>query len=127
MAVTDTVRILAYIGAEARYHAAGNCELTMATKHVLAAGEMFIAHTPQEIGCLHHRCGLASAVVVPLKRAGNGIGTLKLYYTRSNAVGPADSVFGAGLAHLFSRQLELAELDRQAQLAARAELTLMIG
>lgn len=122
VAVTDTARILAYVGAEARHHAGGSGELTTATKRVLHTGEMYIANTPREIGCLHHRCGLASAVVVPLKRAGNIIGTLKLYYTRSNAVGPADSVFGAGLAHLFSTQLELAEIDRQAKLAARAEL-----
>lgn len=50
------------------------------------------------------------------------MGALKLYYTRGNAVGQADQVFKLGVAHLFSTQLELTEIDRQAKLVVRAEL-----
>lgn len=122
VAVTDSEHVLAFIGAEAQHHKPGKSSLTKATRYVLESGQMFIAQNSAEIGCYCERCRLSSTVVVPLKQAGRVIGTLKLYYTRGNMVGDADIVFAAGVAHLFSTQLELTEIDRQAKLAARAEL-----
>lgn len=122
VAITDTEQVLAFVGAESAHHAKDVTGLTRSTQQVLASGDMYIAQTRAQIGCACVACSLASAVVVPLKRAGRVIGTLKLYYTRDNAIGQADMVFAAGAAHLFSTQLELAEIDRQAKLVARAEL-----
>ncbi|EAX48383.1 signal transduction histidine kinase, LytS [Thermosinus carboxydivorans Nor1] len=122
VAITDTERVLAFVGAEAAHHAVPGAGLTRATRHVLATGRIWVARNRQEIGCRCGDCRLASAVVVPLVRAGLVVGTLKLYYTRANAVGDADIVFAEGIAHLFSTQLELAEIDQQAKMAARAKL-----
>lgn len=122
VAITDSERVLAYVGAEAAHHAEAGSGLTKATRHVLATSKMYIAQNEAQIGCSCNGCHLTSAVVVPLTRAGMVIGTLKLYYTRSSAVGQSDIVFADGLAHLFSTQLELTEIDHQAKLAARARL-----
>nr|WP_092072740.1 sensor histidine kinase [Dendrosporobacter quercicolus]NSL48907.1 sensor histidine kinase [Dendrosporobacter quercicolus DSM 1736]SDM49163.1 two-component system, LytT family, sensor histidine kinase LytS [Dendrosporobacter quercicolus] len=122
VAITDEAQVLSCVGAGAEHHSGRNNSLTKATRNVLSGGQFYIAQTAFDIGCSCPTCTLASAIIVPLKRAETVIGTLKLYYTRPNAIGPADITFATGLAHLFSTQLELTEIDRQAKLAARAEL-----
>lgn len=122
VAITDEAHVLAFVGAESNHHIGCNNDLTRATQNVLANGQIYIAQSAFEIGCACPSCTLASAIIVPLKRAEVVIGTLKLYYTRPNAIGHADITFASGVAHLFSTQLELTEIDRQAKLAASAEL-----
>lgn len=122
VAITDAEQVLAFVGVESAHHAPDSLGLTSATRQVLSSGEMYIAQSPIEIGCSCTNCKLASGIVVPLKRANHVIGTLKLYYTQTSAVGQADIVFASGVAHLFSTQLELTEIDRQAKLVVRAEL-----
>lgn len=122
VAITDTEQVLAFVGVEAAHHSADTLGLTAATSQVISSGDMYIAQNALEIGCSCKNCKLSSAIVMPLKRANRVIGALKLYYTRINAVGHADMVFAAGVAHLFSTQLELTEIDRQAKLVSRAEL-----
>jgi two-component system sensor histidine kinase LytS len=122
VAITDTQRVLAFVGVEAAHHSADSLGLTVATRQVIDSGKMYIAQDSLDIGCSCKNCKLASAIVMPLKRANRVIGALKLYYTRVNAVGHADMVFASGIAHLFSTQLELTEIDRQAKLVSRAEL-----
>lgn len=122
VAITDTEQVLAFVGVEAAHHSVDTLGLTTATCQVISSGEMYIAQNALEIGCSCKQCKLSSAIVMPLKRANRVIGALKLYYTKINAVGHADMVFAAGVAHLFSTQLELTEIDRQAKLLSRAEL-----
>lgn len=123
VAITNAEHVLAFAGAESEHHAApGNTHLTTATKHVLATGEMQIAQDKSSIGCAHIGCRLASAVIVPLKSNDRVIGALKLYYTHKNAIGESDLVLATGLAHLFSTQLELTEIDRQAKMATKARM-----
>lgn len=122
VAVTDTENVLAFIGAEAEHHLSNHHKLTDATIRALQNGHICIAKNREEIGCSHPHCQLCSAIVVPLKRGDKVIGTFKLYYTNKNLLNQADVVFANGLAQLFSIQLELAEVDHQAKLAARAEL-----
>ena len=122
VAITDTEQVLAFVGVEEAHHPSASMRLTSSTCQVLKRGEMYIAQSPVEIGCSCVKCKLASGIIVPLKRANHVVGALKLYYIRENAVGQADRVFASGVAHLFSTQLELTEIDRQAKLVVRAEL-----
>ena len=123
VAITNTERVLAFAGAETGHHSPpGNTHLTTATHHVLETGEMQIAQNKAGIGCPHVGCQLSSAVIVPLKSNDHVIGALKLYYIHKGAVGESDLVFATGLAHLFSTQLELTEVDRQSKMAAKAKM-----
>lgn len=123
VAMTDTHEVLGFAGAESDHHAP-HCQpgLTKATQHTLQSGEITIAMTPQEIGCPQSGCKLASAIVVPLFKMNHLAGTLKLYYTHKKAISHSDIVFAKDIGTLFSTQLDLAELDNQAKLAAKAKL-----
>lgn len=123
VAITDSEHVLAFAGAESSHHAPpSKTSLTTATRQVLATGKMQTAQDKSAIGCPCVSCQLTSAIIVPLKCADRVIGALKLYYTRGNGIGQSDIVFADGLAHLFSTQLELTEIDRQAKMAARAKM-----
>lgn len=122
VAVTDTQRVLSFIGAEADHHMTADNHFTKSTKQVIETGEIYIAEHSREIGCNHPGCTLKSAIIVPLKYGNKVVGTFKLYYTVSNLLNQTDTVFAEGLAQLFSIQLELAEIERESQQAAHAEL-----
>ncbi len=122
VAMTDGERILAHEGRSADHHSAGSLIQTEATRQALATGEYQIARSLAEIGCQAAECALGSAVIVPLKRQEQVLGTLKLYHDREQGIDSVDIQLALGLAHLFSTQLELAEVEQQKRLRAKAEI-----
>lgn len=122
VSITNEQSILAHVGDGSDHHLPGARTLTAATKEVLQSGIIEVAATKQEIGCNNPGCRLGSAVIVPLQRGGRVIGALKLYHSAERFISPLDLKLASGLAHLFSTQLELAEIDRQAKLTAHAEM-----
>ena len=61
-------------------------------------------------------------VIVPLIVPTSTVGTLKLYYRRGSEVDRTQLTIARGFAELVSTQLSVHELDRQAELTARAEV-----
>lgn len=122
VAITNNDSILAHVGLGEDHHLPGIFPLTGITVTAMETGEMQIARSKEEISCGSDNCKLASAVVVPLKQNKRVIGALKLYKDRKDAITALDLRLAKGLADLFSTQLELGELERQARLAAKSEL-----
>lgn len=122
VAITDHEQILAHVGLGADHHLPGQPVMTAATKNVLATGEPAIAKNQQEIICEQEGCPLQSAVIVPLKKRKQVVGALKIYQSKQNAIGQLEMELATGLGHLFSTQLELADLEIQSQLLAKAEI-----
>lgn len=122
VAITDREKVLAHVGLGADHHRPGCPIKTETTRLVIDKGEIRVARRRREIGCPEPGCPLASGVVVPLKSRCRVVGTLKLYHSREEAITAPDLEFANGMAELFAIQLELADLAREAQLAAKAEL-----
>lgn len=122
VAVTDESKILAHKGAEEDHHKPDAPLLTSATRAALASKRIEAPMTKNEIGCKNQRCRLGSAIVVPLKKGDRPIGTLKLYRLKENGISSLDMELANGLAHLFSNQIELAEVENQRKLLADAEI-----
>lgn len=122
VAITDRERVLAYIGAGSDHHKAGGPIMTIATRDVIKTGEMKIVQDGYGLDCPVSRCPLQSAVIVPLKCKGEVMGTVKLYRTQQGDMSPSTVKLAVGVAQLLGMQMELAELDRQAQLITKAEL-----
>lgn len=124
VSITNDKEVLAYVGAE-RDHHGPQCKhnLTRLTYRALENNTVQIAETHRDIGCHHPGCTLSSAIIAPLRMHHKVIGTLKLYYAHKNRhMTPIDKSFAEGLAGLFSTQLELAEVDKQAQEVERAKM-----
>jgi two-component system sensor histidine kinase LytS len=122
VAVTNTEEILGFAGLASDHHEIGGPVLTRATREVLATGDHRLLMSKEEIGCEHADCPLMAAIVVPLFSRGRTEGTLKLYYPSPRQLEETHLEMVRVLARLLSTQLELAELDKQAQLATRMEL-----
>jgi two-component system sensor histidine kinase LytS len=122
VAITDTERVLGFAGIGEDHHEVGGPIITRATHEALETNEHRILSSPEEIGCPQKTCLLRAAIVVPMEMRGIAAGTLKFYYTTPRLLNETQIAMASGLAQLLSTQLELAELDRQTELATRMEL-----
>ncbi|NPV73609.1 MAG: histidine kinase [Pelotomaculum sp.] len=122
VAITDREKVLAYIGEGSDHHKAGGPIITYATKQALETGELIIIKDKKGLNCPEKNCSLQAAVIAPLKCKGEVAGTVKLYQTSQGDLQPAVVKLTVAVAQLLGLQMELAELDRQAQLVTKAEL-----
>ncbi|NLI90979.1 MAG: histidine kinase [Peptococcaceae bacterium] len=125
VSITDCEKQLAYIGAGCDRHHPGDKILTEATREVIRTSNYKIVQTQQELNCpLSNNCNcpLAAAVIVPLVCRGNVVGTFKLYETKDGKISPDLIRLAIGMGQILSLQVELAELDHQANLVTEAKL-----
>ncbi len=122
VAITDTDRVLGFAGVGEEHHLVGGPIITRATHEALELDAPQVLQTKEEIGCPEPACRLRSAIVVPLEKRGEPVGTLKFYYTSDRYLNENQLAMAEGLARLLSTQLELSELERQTELATQMEL-----
>ncbi|CAM3593088.1 LytS/YhcK type 5TM receptor domain-containing protein [Erysipelothrix urinaevulpis] len=122
IAFTDCEKILAHVGVAGDHHNIVEPLQTSITKEVIESGEYKICSTKNEISCTHKRCPLKAAIIVPLKKKDQVIGTLKLYKKTEHSITKVEIQLALGLARLFSTQLELSDIDAQKELLTKAEL-----
>lgn len=124
VAITDTQEILGFAGVGCKRHRQGGIILTQGTKKVLMSGQPRIVSDSQILSCDDPTCPhpLKSAVIAPLKFRDQVVGTFKLYRCSSDPLPPHIARLAVGIAQLLGIQMELAELDRQRQLATKARL-----
>lgn len=120
VALTDRTRVLAHIGKGADHHKPGDPIRTTATRTALTSGEVQQATSREEIGCEYATCALSSGLIMPLHVSGEVVGVLKIY--EEKGMTPLFIELATGMASLFSTQLQLADLERRAQMGTRAEL-----
>lgn len=119
VAITDTESVLAFVGPGSDHHRSGHPVTTAATRAVLAGGRTKVLRNRADLGCPDAGCPLRTAVVAPLRVGDRAVGTLKVY--RIDQTPPARQPV-QDLASILSLHLELAEADRERQLAADARL-----
>ncbi len=125
VSITDCEKQLAYIGAGCDRHHPGDKILTEATREVIRTNNYKIVQTQQELNCPLSdvcNCPLAAAVIVPLVCRGNVVGTFKLYETKDGKISSDLIRLAIGMGQILSLQVELAELDHQANLVTEAKL-----
>ena len=128
IAITDTACVLAYEGSIQTGFGPGTPN-ALPTREVLESKRMetFVSVDaesqdvrPFSIGNRRH--GHAFGIIVPLLVQDQAVGTIKLYYRRDIDIDRTQLAIAEGLGMLLSTQLSSYELDRQAELAARAEI-----
>ncbi len=124
VAITDTDKVLAFIGEGCEKHPVGKPIVTNATKSVIQTGRSKIVSSKQGFNCQDKTCNcpLESAVIVPLINKNKVVGTLKLYQTNKGNIPNYIIRLANGLAQILSMQIELVELEHQAQLTTEAQL-----
>jgi two-component system LytT family sensor kinase len=119
VAITDREQVLAFVGPGADHHQVGGQTQTEITARVIAHGRTVVVRERKRIGCPVSGCPLQTAVVAPLAIGKRVVGALKVYRVDDDPP-PRDLV--EGVAGILSLHLELADLDRERNLAADAKL-----
>jgi len=133
IAMTDTERTLAYVGKRVSLFGTGtpNSEPTL---EVLESKRiqtfvgldrlewMDVTGIDEDIEKSRRVHAYPAAIFVPLVVLDEVVGVLKLYYQQASEVDRTQMAIARGLADLLSTQLTVSELDRQAELTARAEV-----
>jgi len=122
--LSDGQRMLAYTGAGADHHFAGDPVFPKVTLDASTTDRtQVVIHDRAQLGCRREDCPLSSGLVSPLYHAGKVIGWVHLYSTDGRPATEDVIGLGVGIAQFLSRyQMELADLERQTQVAAQAEL-----
>jgi two-component system LytT family sensor kinase len=124
VAITDKKKVLAFIGEGCEKHPVGYPIKTKATLDAIESGEIKIIRSKEEFNCTVNDCNcpLESAIIVPLSNKNEVIGSLKIYETSKGKIKEDKIRLASGMGKLLNMQIELAELDRQKQLATSAKL-----
>jgi len=122
VAITDTSQVLVHVGQGDDHHLAGKPILTSSTRKVIKTGTPIFLKNRTAIGCNHTKCPFHSAIVVPLKKSGAIVGTLKLYGSHTKELNRIQFEIARGLTDLFSIQLELEDIQVKDRLLAHAEI-----
>lgn len=124
VSITDSQKVLAFVGVGCEHHRPGDPVKTEATKEVLRTGKHKVVTSSAGLRCpaVDCKCPLGSAVIVPIKFKDEVIGALKLYSAKSGLMSPHSVRLALGVGQLLSMQSEMAELERQANLVTEARL-----
>lgn len=130
VAMTDDTKTLAFVGEDDANFRVGE-QNSGPTQEVLASGHMqTFSRTDLKkwkdadiVGIMNEReQSYPVGVMVPLVVQGRAVGTLKFYYRHSSNIDRTQLAIVRGFGELVSTQLSAYELDRQAELTARAEV-----
>ncbi|APH05431.1 sensor histidine kinase [Bacillus weihaiensis] len=121
VSITNQEKILAHVGLADNHHLPNAVLQTSLTKEVIQRGVLTIA-TQKDIHCSTDDCPLGAAIIAPLKRRDETIGTLKFYLHSEKDLSNVMIELVRGLSSLLSNQLEIAEAEHAKQLAREAEI-----
>lgn len=119
VAITDREQVLAFVGPGDDHHRVGTKPQTEPTARAIAGNRTVVVRKRSKIGCPVATCPLQTAVVAPLAVGQRVVGALKVYRVHAD---PPSRELVEGMAGILSLHLELAELDRERNLAADARL-----
>ncbi|WP_315902420.1 sensor histidine kinase [Serratia proteamaculans] len=118
VAITDTHRVLAYVGVGEEAYPIGREGLSRVTRESIRHGKIIIKNnlenpaTPQ----------IHSQLVIPLWEKGEVTGALKIYYCHAHQITNTLKVMAVGLSQIISTQMEVSRIEHLRQMADKAEM-----
>ncbi|MGL5813339.1 MAG: LytS/YhcK type 5TM receptor domain-containing protein [Aeromonas sp.] len=127
VAITDTDKILAFIGIGEDHHKPGTPITSAITQQAIAQNRVLFADgNRQPYRCtISPSCQLGSVLVIPLQGDKGVIGTIKLYEPKKRLFLKINHTLGEGIANLLSQQLLSGRLEQQQRLLVQSELKLI--
>jgi two-component system, LytTR family, sensor histidine kinase LytS len=121
VAVTDRQHVLAFVGAGADHHAAGDAPIRPVFE-ALAADRPLLAPLGIRVECGHAACPLGSAAIVPLRLSDRPAGAIVAYATAGSPLDQAAVDQLERLGDQLSAQLQLSELASATTAALQAQM-----
>ncbi len=121
VAVTDTHEVLAFVGAGADHHGAGDQPIRPVYE-ALAQSRPLLAPLGIRTECLHPACPLGAAAVIPLQLTDGPAGAVVAYATAGSPLGETAVETLDLLGTQLSAQLQLSELHSATTTALQAQM-----
>jgi two-component system sensor histidine kinase LytS len=121
VAVTDTHEVLAFVGAGADHHGAGDQPIRPVYE-ALARARPLLAPLGIRTECLHPACPLGAAAVVPLQLTDGPAGAVVAYATAGSPLDEQTVEVLEALGTQLSAQLQLSELHSATTTALQAQM-----
>ncbi|GIU15506.1 MULTISPECIES: sensor histidine kinase [unclassified Shewanella] len=127
VAITDTEKLLAFIGIGDDHHIAGTPISSKITQDAIDQDRvMFADGVNMPYACsISDNCQLGSSLVIPLRSDAEVIGTIKLYEPKKKLFLNINRTLGEGLGRLLSNQILYGRFAAQQNLLTQAELKLL--
>jgi two-component system LytT family sensor kinase len=121
VAVTDTHRVLAFVGAGADHHGSGDRPMRPVYE-AITRGEPLLAPLGIRTECAHPACPLGAAAVAPLELSDGPAGAIVAYATDGSPLDEPAVATLASVASQLSAQLQLSELHSATSTALQAQM-----
>lgn len=127
VAITDTEKVLAFVGSGSDHHLPGTPISSEITRRAIAENRVIFEDGVRErYQCsISEDCPLNSVLVMPLTVDNSVIGAIKLYEPKNKRFLNMNKSLGEGIAGLLSNQLLLSRYEEQKNLLVMAELKLI--
>lgn len=124
-AVTDTERVLAFLGTGEDHHRPGTPIVTEATKRAMSNKQTVIVSNRAAIGCPHPGCQLSAVISAPIVTLGELVGTIKVYKTGHGVITSDEAQMIQGIADSLSLQLAQQRFEQQQLALLQAEYNML--
>jgi two-component system sensor histidine kinase LytS len=121
VAVTDTHEVLAFVGAGADHHGAGDTPMRPVYESITRGGPL-LAPLGIRTECVHPACPLGAAAVVPLQLTDGPTGAIVAYATAGSPLDETAVETLNALGTQLSAQLQLSELHSATTTALQAQM-----
>lgn len=121
VAVTDRRQVLAFVGAGADHHAAGDRPIRPVYE-ALAADRPLLAPLGIRVECGHAACPLGAAAVIPLRLSDGPAGAVVAFATAGSPLDQGSVEMLSALGDQLSAQLQLSELANATTAALQAQM-----
>ncbi len=127
VAITDTQKILAFTGEGEDHHKPQTPISSQYTRDAIERNQIiYLDGKEQPYQCsISENCKLGSALVIPLRRGEQVIGTIKLYEPRRKLFSVIHMSMAEGIAELLSTQLLFMDYQQKQMLLSQSEIKLL--
>lgn len=127
VSITDTSKILAFVGIGDDHHRPETPISSQSTLNAIEQNDIiYLDGKERHYQCsLSAECKLGSALIIPLRAGDKVIGTIKLYEPKRKLFSTINMAMAEGIAQLLSSQILYGDYQQKQSLLAQAEIKLL--
>lgn len=122
VAITDTEKVLAYVGVGEAVFNNPNIELSNTTKDAMKENKILNIKVCKDEYSLSEKVNLKTGMIIPLTDSQGVVGSLKIYYTKKYDMSHSKKSLAIGLSHIISTLMEISKIEKIKEAKNKAEI-----
>ena len=122
VSITDTNKILAYVGKGEEVFKGNNLQISSITKEAMDNNKILNIKVDKDEQSLSEKINLKTALIIPLTDSQGVIGSLKIYYTEKYNMSFSKKSLAIGLSNIISTLMEISKIEKIKEAKNKAEI-----